>query len=96
VPVGQARRSRFAARAFRPGLCAYRRDHGLFRREVAATLEGLPGLALAGDYMRGASLEACVRSGQEAAERALADRPGGIEDRWTTTAAGPRLPAAAT
>jgi oxygen-dependent protoporphyrinogen oxidase len=69
-------------RSFQPGLCAYRRDHDVFLREVAEQLEGLPGLALAGDYMRGASLEACVRSGQEAAERVIA---AGQE-----VAAGPR------
>ena len=72
APVAGARRLRFAARAFRPGLCAYRRDHACFLREVAERLEGLTGLALAGDFMRGASLEACVRSGQEAADAIVA------------------------
>ena len=79
APVAQARRVGFAARAFQPGLCAYRQDHAAFLREARARLSALPGLALAGDYMRGASLEACVRSGQEAAEQVLAGahRDGG-------------------
>ncbi|HEX6752989.1 MAG TPA: FAD-dependent oxidoreductase [Solirubrobacterales bacterium] len=79
APVAQARRVGFAARAFRPGLCAYRQDHAAFLREARSRLSALPGLALAGDYMRGASLEACVRSGQEAAEQVLAGarRDGG-------------------
>jgi oxygen-dependent protoporphyrinogen oxidase len=76
APVAGARRLRFAARAFRPGLCAYRRDHAVFLREVGERLDVLGGLALAGDYMRGASLEACVRSGQEAADRVLAGDGG--------------------
>ncbi|HEX5375905.1 MAG TPA: FAD-dependent oxidoreductase [Solirubrobacterales bacterium] len=71
APVARARRLDFAARAFQPGLCAYRQDHAACLREVRARLSALPGLALAGDYMRGASLEACVRSGQEAAEQVL-------------------------
>lgn len=69
TPIARARRLRFAARAFEPGLCAYRRDHAAFLRDTASRLNSLPGVALAGDYMRGASLEACVRSGQEAAGR---------------------------
>jgi len=79
APVARARRRDFAARAFQPGLCAYRRDHATCLREVRSRLSALPGLALAGDYMRGASLEACVRSGQEAAEWVLAraDRDDG-------------------
>jgi protoporphyrinogen/coproporphyrinogen III oxidase len=67
TPIAGARRLRFAARAFQPGLCAYRRDHAAFLRDAGARLRSLPGLVLAGDYMRGASLEACVRGGQEAA-----------------------------
>ncbi len=72
TPLGQARRLEFVARSFQPGLCAYRRDHAAFLREARARLDWLPGLALAGDYMRGASLEACARSGQEAAEQVIA------------------------
>lgn len=81
APVARARRLDFAARAFQPGLCAYRRDHATCLREVRSRLSALPGLALAGDYMRGASLEACVRSGQEAAGWVLAraDRDGGSQ-----------------
>lgn len=74
APVAEARRLRFAAKAFRPGLCAYRRDHASFLREAGERLDLLAGLALAGDYMRGASLEACVRSGQEAVDRILAGK----------------------
>jgi protoporphyrinogen/coproporphyrinogen III oxidase len=72
APVAGARRLGFAARAFQPGLCAYRRDHDAFLHEAGLHLASLPGLELAGDYMRGASLEACVRAGQEAVEQLLA------------------------
>lgn len=60
-------RVRSSARAFDPGLCAYCRDHAGFLGEVKTKLDALPGLSLAGDYMRGASLEACTRSGIDAA-----------------------------
>jgi len=80
APVVDARRLSFAARTFQPGLCAYRRDHAVFLAEANERLDKLPGLALAGDYMRGASLEACVRSGQEAAA-------------WAAAGAGVRPPA---
>jgi oxygen-dependent protoporphyrinogen oxidase len=71
APIADARRVGFAARSFEPGLCAYRRDHASFLREAETRLDALPGLAIAGDYVRGASLEACVRSGEQAAERVL-------------------------
>jgi oxygen-dependent protoporphyrinogen oxidase len=77
APVGEARRVRFEARAFDPGLCAYRRHHDGFLRELDGRVRELPGLALAGDYLRGASLEACVRSGGEAAERVSRRRERG-------------------
>jgi protoporphyrinogen/coproporphyrinogen III oxidase len=72
LPMQEARLLRSTARAFEPGLCAYRRDHATFLGQIDAMLTSLPGLALAGDYMRGASLEACTRSGQEAAGRIVA------------------------
>jgi len=91
APVARARRLDFAARAFQPGLCAYRRDHATCLREVRTRLSALPGLALAGDYMRGASLEACVRSGQEAAERALAGASRGDGSRVEPVAGHSRV-----
>jgi oxygen-dependent protoporphyrinogen oxidase len=69
APIRDAKRVRYAAQAIDPGLCAYRRDHATFLRQADNRLNVLRGLALAGDYVRGASLEACVRSGEQAAER---------------------------
>lgn len=82
TPVSGARRLRFASRAFQPGLCAYRRDHAAFLRETRTCLAAMPGLTLAGDYMRGASLEACARSGQEAVEHALVERGRASRGPW--------------
>jgi protoporphyrinogen/coproporphyrinogen III oxidase len=74
--IGRVPRVGYAAHAFDPGLCAYRRDHAALIREARASLGRLPGLELAGDYVRGASLEACVRSGEEAAERVVGSTLG--------------------
>ncbi|MEA2468280.1 MAG: protoporphyrinogen/coproporphyrinogen oxidase [Thermoleophilaceae bacterium] len=69
LPIGGARRVNHVSRAFEPGLCSYRRDHEHFLRAVDGMLGSMDGLALAGDYMQGASLEACTRSGVAAADR---------------------------
>ena len=70
APIADARRVDYRAHSFEPGLCAYRRDHATFLQQAERLLDTHPGLAIAGDYVRGASLEACVRSGEQAAERA--------------------------
>ena len=62
LPPTCAKRVHYVARAFDPGLCAYRRDHAGFLEHASRRLREHRGLLLAGDYMRGASLEACVRS----------------------------------
>ncbi|MFC9993819.1 FAD-dependent oxidoreductase [Nocardia sp. NPDC127526] len=49
--------------------CAYVPDHGAFLDRVRGQVLGVEGLELAGDYLRGAPLEACCRSGIEAAQR---------------------------
>ncbi|MFL5885622.1 MAG: FAD-dependent oxidoreductase [Thermoleophilaceae bacterium] len=69
LPPTGASRVGYVARRFDPGLCAYRRDHAGFLGALDARLRSCEGLALAGDYLRGASLEACVRAGQEAADQ---------------------------
>lgn len=49
--------------------CAYTRHHAWLRDQIAHEMRPLTGrLALAGDYLLGASLEACCRSGDAAVE----------------------------
>jgi protoporphyrinogen/coproporphyrinogen III oxidase len=80
LPVREARLEDYVAHTFAPGLCAYRPDHPEFLARVRARVDALPGLALAGDYLRGASLEACTRSGWDAASViARADLPTPVE-----------------
>lgn len=56
-------------RYFQTGLCAYGPYYPQFLDSVDSHLSAVSGLALAGDYIRGGSIEACFRSGYEAAER---------------------------
>ncbi|GAA5093942.1 protoporphyrinogen/coproporphyrinogen oxidase [Nocardia iowensis] len=67
--TGPVRRVRKVERIWDAAYCAYLPYHGEFLSKVRAEVEAVPGLALAGDYLRGAQLEACCRSGMEAARR---------------------------
>ena len=46
------------------GYCGYLPYHGRFLQALRGDVAGLPGLALAGDYLKGVSIEACFRSGE--------------------------------
>jgi len=62
VAVDRRWRRRVVARHFTAGLCAYRPHHAAFLEQVTAEAQKTPGLYLTGDYVQGASIEACFRS----------------------------------
>ena len=62
IAVPRNSRRRFVARHFNPGLCAYSPHHGKFVDAVNRDTTRISGLHLTGDYMQGASIEACFRS----------------------------------
>jgi oxygen-dependent protoporphyrinogen oxidase len=66
VPVDAGSRLGFAVRRFDPGLCAYSGEHARRLSHIQSALCRFH-IAVAGDYVQGASLEACARSGQQAA-----------------------------
>jgi oxygen-dependent protoporphyrinogen oxidase len=72
LDVQQSTRIRSLTRQWSPAYCAYQPYHGDFLSKVLGELDAVDGLRLAGDYLRGASLEACFRSGAEAAQSMLA------------------------
>jgi oxygen-dependent protoporphyrinogen oxidase len=80
VPLDATWRRRFVTRHFRPGLCAYTPRHGAFLDRLAQERARVPGLHLTGDYVQGASIEACFR----AAEACVA----GLGQEQTHSAAG--------
>lgn len=67
-----AQRLRIRTRSWPAAHCAYVPDHGRFLQRLGTHIRAVPGLELAGDYHRGAQLEACFRAGTEAAERLVA------------------------
>ena len=69
VPFDTAWRRRFVARQFRPGLCAYAPHHGRLLDRITRELTAAPGLYLTGDYIQGASIEACFRSASACVNR---------------------------
>jgi oxygen-dependent protoporphyrinogen oxidase len=75
--VGRAKREVTLVHHWDRAYSAYLPYHGEFLDDVRRAVAQLPGLVLAGDYLRGVSLEACSRSGLAAAEQLIAylDRP---------------------
>jgi oxygen-dependent protoporphyrinogen oxidase len=73
VSLDGARRRHAAGQKWEAAYCAYTPFHGDFLAALHGALARVPGLELAGDYLLGASMEACVRSGEQAAERARLD-----------------------
>jgi oxygen-dependent protoporphyrinogen oxidase len=59
----------FVARHFRTGLCAFAPRHAKFMESLESTR--LPGLHLTGDYIQGASIEACFRAAQRCCDHIL-------------------------
>jgi oxygen-dependent protoporphyrinogen oxidase len=62
-----ARRRALVGAHFDHGLCAYSPHHAERLDRLAEELAPLPNLHLTGDYVQGASLEACVRAGSDCA-----------------------------
>ncbi|MEV4208249.1 FAD-dependent oxidoreductase [Nocardia salmonicida] len=61
-------RVRTETRSWAAAHCAYLPDHAGFRAALREQTESVAGLQLAGDYLLGAQLEACYRSGVAAAD----------------------------
>lgn len=71
IPVKKAARKRFRARHFNIGLCAYAPFHSDFLDGLKSRVREISGLFLTGDYIQGASLEACFRSAKNCVEELL-------------------------
>jgi oxygen-dependent protoporphyrinogen oxidase len=69
VAVDDGWRRRFVAKRFNPGLCAYTPHHATFVDRINREAQQVAGLYLTGDYIQGASIEACFRSASACADR---------------------------
>ncbi|RDI46440.1 FAD-dependent oxidoreductase [Nocardia mexicana] len=67
--TGPVAKLRTVTRSWPEAHCAYVPDHGEFLAKVREQADSIVGLELAGDYLLGAQLEACYRSGVAAATR---------------------------
>lgn len=67
-------RVRTESRGWAAAHCAYVPDHAAFLAKVREQSDALAGLELAGDYLQGAQLEACFRSGAAAARAITVQR----------------------
>jgi len=68
-PVGPENRLNYTTRIFDSGLCAYTKDHHSFLKRIKSGASTLQGLHLTGDYIMGASIEACFRSSYKTVQR---------------------------
>ena len=71
IPVNASDRVRYVAKYHPVGLCSYTNNYPQFAADVQTNLSQFPGLFLTGDYMKGASLEACFQAGKACAEQVI-------------------------
>ncbi|MDJ0647678.1 MAG: FAD-dependent oxidoreductase [Xenococcaceae cyanobacterium MO_188.B19] len=69
IPVDASERIQFVSQRMSTGLCAYTHNYPEFDRSIQSQLKTLPGLEITGDYIQGASIEACFRAAQASVER---------------------------
>lgn len=75
VSLAGNRRRRFVMRTFSPGLCAYAPRHAEVIDDIRTELSGIGGLHVTGDYVQGASIEACFRAASACVDRIPAAPP---------------------
>lgn len=63
--------TRTQTQSWQSALCAYRPYYGDYLENLGHHVDKISGLELAGDYLRGANLEACFRSGLRAGRKLL-------------------------
>ncbi|WP_445283526.1 protoporphyrinogen/coproporphyrinogen oxidase [Streptomyces sp. DSM 118148] len=71
LDLGTARRTGLVCARWEQGLCAYSRFHSRTLAGIDKAAAELDGLALTGDYVRGASIEACFRGAYERTDALL-------------------------
>ena len=80
ISVNRSERKRFRAQHFALGLCAYAPFHSAFLDELRNRASRIQGLHLTGDYIQGASLEACFRSANKCVEEIVQTDCAGHEE----------------
>jgi len=68
-------REMYTYKYLKEGLCAYAPRHHLLLENIDRELAHISGLGTAGDYRRGASIEACFRAAEESVNKAIGEIP---------------------
>jgi protoporphyrinogen/coproporphyrinogen III oxidase len=84
LPFDPSSRRRISVKRFNPGLCAYTPNHGDCLDAVDRSLTKVPGLYLTGDYMQGASIEACFRAAFACVHRLARPEQSGARNGFLT------------
>jgi len=90
LPVSAGERVDYVYKHFRHGLCAYGPFHHRFLQQLFDWESSVSGLVLTGDYVRGASIEACFNAAFESVAR-LTSRISASSLRGTPTSNGLQL-----
>jgi oxygen-dependent protoporphyrinogen oxidase len=69
LPVNASERVDYVYKHFRHGLCAYGPYHHRFLHKLLDWESGVSGITLTGDYVRGASIEACFQAAFDSVAR---------------------------
>jgi oxygen-dependent protoporphyrinogen oxidase len=91
IPFDPRSRLRFAAKRFAQGLCAYTSHHAAFVGDLHRDLSKTAGLYLTGDYMQGASIEACFRAASACVNQLARVEPAGLPVRGSALEPQPQL-----
>jgi len=72
IDLAGATRVRAVSRRWEHAYCGYSRFHSKTIERLDDALQGIEGIFLTGDYVRGASIEACFRAGFERTDSLMA------------------------
>jgi protoporphyrinogen/coproporphyrinogen III oxidase len=75
-PLDGAHRVNVATAQWAAGLCAYSRRHWSRMLRVTELMSGLAGVAITGDYVQGASIEACFRAAEQCVAQLVGSNTG--------------------
>jgi len=71
IPVSGIPRLNVSSASWERGLCAYGKDHAERLGRIGQDVKEIQGVALSGDYLLGASIEACFRSAKVATDTVM-------------------------
>ena len=90
IPVKANERRAFVSRLFDPGLCAYGPYHARILDAIDHASRSICNLFITGDYIRGASIEACMQASKATVTRGAAVLPTDARSNPSASTCEPR------